>query len=93
MSENFSPYVDSVRETCSKKADKDGSYAVAVALFEIAEQLGMLGFGRSTHPGAIEGHTMKMMESISSVSSNFELMATTLDKIAITIEEKEMAST
>jgi hypothetical protein len=92
MHEHFGMDVYALQQTCIKKAEKDGSYAVAIALFEIAKTLDNLGFGTTMHPGAIEGHTMKMMESISSVSSNLELMAMALDKIASAIEEKESAS-
>jgi hypothetical protein len=91
MSE-FSPLMDALWEECRQKAHKDGQYAVAVALFQIAKALNDIGFGSTYHPGAIEGHTMKMMESISSLSSNFELMAQSLDKIASAIEEKELTS-
>jgi hypothetical protein len=87
--ENFSPYVNGIVEECWKKAaekeDKYGSYAIAVALFEIAKSLNMLGFGRTTHPGAIEGHTMKMMES-------FSKLANSIDSIAKAVEEKDLTS-
>lgn len=88
----FSPLTDALWEECRQKAHKDGSYAVATALFQIAKALNDIGFGSTYHPGAIEGHTMKMIESISSVSSNLELMAMALDKIASAIEEKEKTS-
>jgi hypothetical protein len=82
MSEHFGASVDSVRELCISKAEKDGSYAVVTALFEVAISLNMLGFGQTLHPGAIEGHTMKMMESFSNLSGS-------LDAIARAIEEKK----
>jgi hypothetical protein len=88
MSEHFSPLIESLIEQCRQKATKDGSYAVAVALFEIAKSLNNLGFGTTHHPGAIEGHTMKMMESISNVSSALELMAMAIDKTATAFAEK-----
>jgi hypothetical protein len=91
MSE-FSALTDGLWEECLHKARKDGQYAVAVALFQIAKSLNDIVLGSTYHPGAIEGHTIKMMESISSVSSNLELMAMALDKIANAIEEKELTS-
>jgi hypothetical protein len=91
MSE-FSTLTDALWEKCRQKADKDGQYSVAAALFQVAKGLNDIGLGSTYHPGAIEGHTIKMMESISSVSSNLELMAMALDKIANAIDEKEMTS-
>ena len=91
MSE-FSPLMYAFWEECRQKAHKDGQYAVATALFQMAKAINDLGFGTTYHPGALEGHTMKMMESISSLSSNLELMAMALDKIANAIEEKELTS-
>lgn len=85
--EHFSPYVNAIRDTCIVKAEKDGAYAVATALFEVAISLNMLGFGRTLHPGAIEGHTMKMMESISSVSSSLASISDALQSICEAIKE------
>jgi hypothetical protein len=62
MSE-FSPLMDAFWEECRQKAHKDGQYAVAVAIFQMAKAINDLGFGTTYHPGAIEGHTMKMMET------------------------------
>jgi hypothetical protein len=92
MNEHFGMDVYSIQQTCIKKADKDGSYAVATALFEIAKTLDNLGFGTTHHPGAIEGHTMKMMESLSSLCTSLDSIANSLDSIANAISEKELTS-
>ena len=84
MSE-FSPLTDALWERCIRKADKDGQYAVAAALFQMAKAINDLGFGTAYHPGAIEGHTMKMMESISELSSSIE-------SIAEAIKDREFTS-
>jgi hypothetical protein len=88
MSEHFGASVNSVLETSIATAERDGSYAVAVALFEIAISLNMLSFGRTTHPGAIEGHTMKMMESLSELSGALGSISNSLESIAHAIEQK-----
>lgn len=46
-----------------------GAQAMAKALNKVADALQMLGFGNTSHPGAIEGHTMKMMEKYDALSS------------------------
>jgi hypothetical protein len=92
MSEDFGYIVNAVRDTCISRAEKDGSYAVAIALFEIATALNMLGFGHTHHPVAIEGHTMKMMDSLSSLSSSLDSISEALSSIARAIEEKELTN-
>jgi hypothetical protein len=86
--EIFNHYVEVIVQNCWKtateKEDKYASFAIAVALFEIARSLNVLGFGRATHPGAIEGHTMKMEESFSNLTSS-------LNAIAKAIEDKELS--
>lgn len=45
MSEDFGYNADAVLDMSIQKADRDGSYAVAVALFELTNAINMLGFG------------------------------------------------
>jgi len=45
-----------------------GAQATAKALNKVADALQMLGFGNTSHPGALEGHTMKMMEKYDELS-------------------------
>lgn len=87
-SRNFSPEIEELMDMCARNAKDDGSYAVAFALFTVSRAIFDLGFGESLHPGAIEGHTMKMMESLSSLSSSISEIATSLESVASAIEEK-----
>lgn len=62
-----------------------GSGEMAKAITRVANALQMLGFGNTSQPGAIEGHTMKMMDKYSELSSS---LADGLDSIAIAIADR-----
>lgn len=52
---------------------------IAVALYSIANELNRLGLGNaSTNMGAIEGHTVKMAEAFSGISSSLDGIASAI---------------
>jgi hypothetical protein len=87
MSEDFGGRVYEVYEDSIKKASDNGSYAVAVDLFELTKSINMLGFGRTGHVGAIEGHTIKMAEALGTLSASVDAVASAIADV-ITIEER-----
>jgi len=67
------------------KAEKDGKYAIALALMDVAYQLKCLGVGNAaTEQGALELLAMEVRDGLASVASS-------LDSLANAVNDKEPA--